>query len=325
MTPNLNSIVGNTTLTWTTELPLPGTVYHSQAIVTQNRVYLLGGYINDTPSSTVYTAAINADGTLDAWTTASPLPATICGAQAIVTKDRVYLLGGIINGAYSSTVYTAPIQSDGTLGTWTTATSLPVAVAYSQALVTKNRVYLMGGVVKGGYSSVVYTAPINADGTLGTWARTTSLPATIAYSQALVTKDRVYLLGGIVNTVTSSTVYTAPIDPDGTLDTWTAATSLPGTVYASQAIATKDRVYLLGGINNNADSSTVYTAPIAPDGTLGTWVTATPLPSTVYASQAIVTKDWVYLLGGHTGSADSSTVYKAFFGGEKGLTDLPRY
>ena len=44
-----------------------------------------------------------------------------------------------------STVYTAPINADGTLGTWTTGTSLPSVLCSSQAIVTKNRVYLLGG------------------------------------------------------------------------------------------------------------------------------------------------------------------------------------
>jgi len=48
-------------------------------------------------------------------------------SQAIVTNSRVYLLGGY-NGAAVATVYTAPINSDGTLGTWTTGTSLPSAI-----------------------------------------------------------------------------------------------------------------------------------------------------------------------------------------------------
>ena len=100
------------------------------------------------------------------------------------------------------------------------------------------------------------------DGTLGAWTTSTSLPGTVYLSQAIVTKNRVYLLGGYTNTGTSSTVYTAPINLDGTLGTWSTSTSLPGTVYGSQAVVTKNRVYLLGGRNNGAYSSTVYTAPI---------------------------------------------------------------
>jgi hypothetical protein len=74
---------------------------------------------------------------------------------------------------------------------------------------------------------------------------------------------------------------------NGVSQTWTTATALPATVAHSQAIGTKDRVYLLGGHNGSATSSTVYTAPIATDGTLGTWTTSTSLPATVANSQAI--------------------------------------
>ena len=59
------------------------------------------------------------------WTTGTALPGTVGVSQAIVTSSRVYLLGGLINDSWSSTVYTAPINSDGTLGTWTTGTELP--------------------------------------------------------------------------------------------------------------------------------------------------------------------------------------------------------
>ena len=72
----------------------------------------------------------------------------------------MYLLGGLINGSYSSTVYTAPINSDGTLGTWTTGTSLPGTVGHSQAIVTSSRVYLLGGYNGSDYSTV-YTAPFS--------------------------------------------------------------------------------------------------------------------------------------------------------------------
>ena len=298
---------------WTTGTSLPTTVAYSQAIVTKNRLYLLGGV----DSSAVYTAPINADGTLGPWTTGTSLPATVYYSQAIVTSNRVYLLGGIVNGVHSSTVYTAPINADGTLGPWTTGPSLPAAVYYSQAVVTKNRVYLLGGYVNGSTSATaaVYTAPINADGTLGTWTTGTSLPDTVYGSQAIVTQNRVYLLGGIVNSSPSATVYTAPINADGTLGAWTTGTSLPATVDRSQAIVTSNRVYLLGGIVNGSSSSTVYTAPINADGTLGPWTTGTSLPATVDRSQAIVTSNRVYLLGGIVNGSSSSTVYTAPFSG----------
>ena len=194
---------------WTTGTSLPGTLAHSQAIVTKNRVYLLGGFNGSSRLATVYTAPINADGTLGAWTAGPSLPGALGISQAIVTKNRVYLLGGI-SSTYVATVYTAPINADGTLGAWTTGTNLPGTLAYSQAIVTKNRVYLLGGISASSYVATVYTAPINADGTLGTWTTGTSLPVALGSSQAIVTKNRVYLLGGISGSYLA-TVYTAPI------------------------------------------------------------------------------------------------------------------
>jgi len=234
------------------------------------------------------------------WTTGTSLPGALRASQAIVTKDRVYLLGGN-NGGYVATVYTAPINGDGTLGTWVAGTSLPGALGYSQAIVTNSRVYLLGG-YSGGAVATVYTAPINNDGTLGTWTTGTSLPGALYASQAIVTNNRVYLLGGDGY----ATVYTAPINSDGTLGTWTTGTSLPGTFGYSQAIVTKDRVYLFAGYVGGA-VATVYTAPINGDGTLGTWTTGTSLPGALYVSQAIVTNNRVYLLGGNA----VATVYTA--------------
>jgi N-acetylneuraminic acid mutarotase len=261
------------------------------------------------------------DGDITGWVTDTSLPGPLNASQAIVTKNRVYLTGGFDGYAYVSTVYTAPINADGTLGTWTTGTSLPGPLYASQVIATKNRMYLLGG-YNGSSVATVYTAPINADGTLGTWTTGTSLPVPLGTYQAIVTKNRVYLLGGHNDSTAVSVVYTAPINADGTLGTWTTGTSLPGALYASQAIVTKNRVYLLGGLNSSV-VSVVYTAPINADGTLGTWTTGTSLPGTLGWSQAIVTKDKVYLLGGFDGSAYVSTVYTAPISG--GLNDYSLY
>ena len=248
--------------TWTTGTSLPSTHYGCNTLVTKNRVYLLGGYDGSNYSSIVHTAPINADGTLGTWTTGTSLPGALGLSGVVVTNDRVYLLGGYNNSAYVSTVYTAPINTDGTLGTWTIGTNIPLAMT-SRVITTKNRVYLLGGYsINLTYYANVYTAPINADGTLGTWTASNSLPGPLAYGQPITTNSRVYLLGGSDSGggPAVSIVYTAPINTDGTLGTWTTGTSLPGALGSSQAIVTNSRVYLLGG-SNNGSVSTVYTAP----------------------------------------------------------------
>ena len=223
---------------WVANTPLPISISSSHVIVTNNRVYLLGRWLNNT-TSTVYTAPINPNGTLGAWVTSTPLPIALWGAQAIVTNNRVYLLGGYDGATYLSTVYTAPINANGTLGAWVTGAPLPIVIYAAQTIVTNNRVYLLGGRNGVTYLSTVYTATINTNGTLGTWVNSTPLPGSVSSSQAIVTNNRVYLLGGYVNGIEISTVYTTSINPDGTLGAWVINTSiLPTTLSATQAIIT---------------------------------------------------------------------------------------
>ena len=305
---------------WVPGTSLPGALGYSQAVVTKNRVYLLGGYTGSAYVTTVYTAPINSDGTLGTWTTGTNLPVNAGQgfSQVLVTNSRVYLIGGQ-NGATSilSTVYSSPINSDGTLGTWVADSNTPTPTWDAQAISTNSRAYVLGGSDGSAYISTVYTALINSDGTLGTWTTASSLPGILGNSQAVVTKNRVYLLGGQVafGGVRVSTVYTAPINSDGTLGTWTTGTSLPDAWEYSQAVVTKNRVYLIGGVNLSAYQSTVYTAPINSDGTLGTWTTGTNLPTALGGHQLIVTNSKIYTLGGNNGTSVISSVYYASFSG----------
>jgi len=308
---------------WTTGTSLPGVLSYSSAIVTRNRVFLLGGGNGAIGVSTVFTAPINSDGTLGTWTTSTSLPGVSHASSAIVTRNRVFLLGGWGAGIDAvSTVRTAPINADGTLGVWTTGTSLPGVLMASSAIVTRNRVFLLGGWVTNMITtSVVFTAPINSDGTLGVWTTSTVLPVALGNTQAIVTRNRVFLLGGWISGVGAiSTVYTTTINADGTLGAWTTGTSLPGGLTHSQTIVTQNRVFLLGGSETNI----VYTAPINSDGTLGVWSTGASLPGVLGVSQAIVTSSRVFLLGGWvSANISTSTVYTAPILG--GLNDYSPY
>lgn len=142
---------------WQTNGALPAPAYVAQIVATANRVYVLGGIsTSDTRVSTVYTAPIQPDGTIGTWTTGTALPALLNPSHLVVTKSRVYLLGGYINITRTANVYYAAINTDGTLGTWTTGTAMPAALYSGQAIITSNRIYILSAIFKGGkndYSS----------------------------------------------------------------------------------------------------------------------------------------------------------------------------
>jgi len=237
--------------------------------------------------------------------------------QAIVTNNRVYLLGGSNGNSYVNTVYTAPVNSDGTLGSWSSAAPLPVALGHSQAVITKNRVYLIGGRTNSGVISTVYTAPINPDGTIGAWATApTSLPGPLGHSQAVVTTNRIFMLGGQASGPSpTNVVYTALIAEDGTIGAWTtAAGTLPTSLQNSQAIVTKDRVYLIGGrVSSSSEDGLTnqwFTAPITPDGLIGPWSTGGSIGLSIENACAIVNSNRVYVFGGSSGLYANSRVIK---------------
>ena len=248
---NSDGTIGN----WTTATALPAAIYYHSVLVTKNRIHVIGGF-NSTNKATVYTAPINADGTLGTWVAGGNLPAGLSQSQVIITNGRVYMLGG----ASTNAVYTAPINTDGTLGTWTTGTSLPVAIWNTCVVVTKNRVYLVGGIIGGSDSAAIYTAPINADGTLGTWALDGgTLPSGISSGTAVVIKSRVFLVTNQIAGTASVASYSAPINADGTLGTWTQGTSMPLTLTMSHVFTTSTKLYVIGGYRTG-EVSTSYSA-----------------------------------------------------------------
>ena len=296
---------------WTLGTSLPGGLAHSSAIVTKSRVYLLGGHLGSSPVSTVYTAVINSDGTLGAWEAGTSLPVTLEGSQAILTRNRVYLLGGV-SLSYRNWVYTAPVDENGIIGTWSADTGLPAALGRSQAVVTKNRIYLIGGNTGAGPVGYVFTAPISEDGIIGTWAWDTSLPGVLGLGQAVVTENRVYIFGKLA-------AYMAPIDEEGIIGTWTAVGVPAVSFEESQAVVTENTVYFFSGI---AEGAVVKFAPIDNDGIIGSWSAGTSLPAELSRSQVITTSSRIYLLGGLFSAGVVATVYEApFVGGYNDYQD----
>ena len=99
------------------------------------------------------------------------------GTTAIEYNGYVYVMGGYNNsvGNYS-TVYSAPLNSNGSVGTWNTTTALPQNIYFATSVEYNGYVYVMGGDDGSSVLTTVYYAPLNTNGTLGSWSSTTSLP-----------------------------------------------------------------------------------------------------------------------------------------------------
>ncbi|MGH7234425.1 MAG: hypothetical protein ACREF7_03215, partial [Candidatus Saccharimonadales bacterium] len=286
--------------TATTSL-LPGAVDFASTVTYNNYIYELYG-------TSVSYAPFNSNGSLGSWTATSSLPAGTSIATSVASNNFIYEIGGNAGGVAVTTVDYAPINSNGTLGSWTATTALPVATEYSTSIVYNGYVYeIGGGNTSSGPTSTVYYALINSDGTLGAWNTTTSLPSTTYQSTSVVHNGYIYILGGEVQGSPGANVNYAPINSDGTLGSWTATTPLPTTPYGDTSVGYNGYIYEIGGYNNTSYLSTVYYAPINSNGTLGSWTATTSLLSTAsYEATAVAYNGYVYTLGGWNGSATAA-------------------
>ena len=130
-------------------------------------------------------------GVIGTWTdTGRTIPVTnYNNGSLILTKNRVYLVGS----GSDTVTYTAPINSDGTLGAWVTGPSLPSGLYYSRVFVTKHRAYMFGGYWDASPINTVFISTINIDGTLGTWSTSTALSVASYKGSTFAVKNKLYL------------------------------------------------------------------------------------------------------------------------------------
>ena len=278
-------------------------------------------------SSRAYRAYIDpTSGVLSAWVRLEDVTAGLdnaarYGSQAVMIGSKVYLIGGVD----VASILSATIGSDGSISTWSAqASGLPVPLGFSQAIVTTNRIFMIGGYTTSwAPTSGVYSAPISEAGVLGTWSAHTPFPATIAATSAIRIGASVYTLGGKINGVVSSAVYKSAIDADGLLGSWALQSTipLPAAREESCAVVTTNGVYLIGGYDGGTPASTVYSSPISGE-VLGAWSATGALSRGFRRSAVAVANEYVFLTCGMSPSVtyDQTVQFTAFDGGSTDYT-----
>ncbi len=252
------------------------------------------------------------------WSTTTALPQSTAyyGSYAYATSVEyngyVYEIGGDNGSSSLSTVYYALINSNGTVGSWNTTTSLPSGIYNASSVEYNGYIYEIGGDNSGWLSTVYYTL-INSNGTVGSWSTTTSLPQSIAYATSVEYNGYIYEIGGY-NGSPLSTVYYAPINSNGTVGSWSTTTSLPIGDEGAGIAEYGGYIYVIGG-DTGSWSVTVYYTLINSNGTVGTWNTTTNLPQNRTFASSLSYNGYVYVIGGFSSGNSVTTVYYAQLGG----------
>ena len=281
--------------------------YHTSAVY-NGYMYVFGGsdgavYYND-----VQYAPVNANGSLGAWSTTTAFSTTRAYHAAALYNGYLYVIGGV----GLSDVQYALVNANGTVGTWTTTTALGAARTGSDSFAYNGYLYTIGGYVGGVEQNDVQYAPINANGTIGAWATTSTFTTGRSNHCSVVYKGYLYVLGGYSSLGQAlSDVQYSPIDSPGTTNAFATTTTLSSTRTEHSVTAYNGYMYSTGGYNGS-DTTEIRYASINASGTLGTWNTTTlALSAARRGHTAIAYNGKMYIIGGWNGSTYYNTVQYA--------------
>lgn len=247
---------------------LPQSRFWSSLTTKNSLIYLLGGSSLSVVGSfvdTVYSSTLQASGDLSSWQTLSPLPKKSGMGAAVIVGDRIYYAGGFNSSEYISDIYMAPINSDGSFGSWTKVGDLPHRMFGFSLLEYKNNLILLGGFGNNPgatYFNQVYHATASEDGSLGPWQATSSFPEPGMYRASMMRAGNTILsVGGNNGSATLDKIYYTTVYDDGTVDAWQLSSNhLPNPVHGGAMALVNNYLYLSGGYNANTGSylSSVY-------------------------------------------------------------------
>lgn len=261
--------------TWT-DINSPFNLFWHSGAIYNNYIYIIGGTNSSIQNITnVDFGVIGSDGDISSWQSTIPLPLPLALGNAITLNDKIYFAGGSIyrneTSGSKDEIYKASIDLlNGTLDTWFLIGHLPEPMVGFGMVEINNYLYIIGGDSKyRGILSEVRRAPINTDGTIGTWEVMTSLP--LPSTRASVTKAANLLIsvGGIStgNTYLNQ-VYFANINSDGTISKWqTSPYILPNINCCSSLVFWNNYLYLIGGHDGTPFGyyNDVFTAKVISD------------------------------------------------------------
>lgn len=224
---------------------------------------------------------------------------------------------------------------------WLDGTTYPVPVdhhtAFMAATETTARLFVVGGVEnnpampqEGTIYDAVRSAEIMLDGSLGEWRDEAPLPLPLAFHTQVVTGERVYLIGGLsedaAGPAASPLVLVADFTGDGGItefrDAGRSARLRVPRLHATAQI-TNGRLYVIGGSAGNSLTASVVSAEVMTDGSVGTFVGETDLPTERSHAASVLVDGTIYLLGGFSGTTTAPVerreLLRADFGEKDGL------
>lgn len=292
---------------WTNRAPLPVPNVEYDAVVVNGTVYLIGTSAIFDPSSNSWNITnVNYayDPTTDMWTARAPMLTPRVSFAAAACGNKIYVIGGMEETPSKGLVQiTCSVNEvyDPSTNTWTTKASMPISRMQMGAATVNGKIYVMGGMTAGAYSTVNITQIY--DPATDSWASGASMPYPVDSYVSAVVDNKIYVIGGqdeyLYSMQTDQAVNFTQIYNPAT-NTWSLGAAIPAPTWQAAAAATTGvmapkRIYVIGGmlgLGVGSNNNFVY------DPNTNSWTAAAPMPTARYNPAVAAVNDILYAIGG---------------------------
>lgn len=304
---------------WTSTTGFSGGRELFGTVVSNGYIYVMGGWNGFTADlQDVQYAPINSDGTISsgAWQAATNMPTALEGFGAVAYNGYIYIAGGLnyTSSTYYSSVIYAKQNSDGSIGSWNTATTnFSGGREFLGLAVYNGYLYIVGGGNATAPLNDTQYAQIKGDGSVGAWAATSSLPAGRAGLQAVAYNGYLYSVAGHISGSDTTDVYFASINQDGSIDPWVATNGFVTARQNPGVTVYNGYLYLVGGSSSGSSINSFEYAEILGDGEIGSWITGS-YPTAIEALGVVAYKGYIYGAGGYKSTGTPQIFNSVYYG-----------
>jgi hypothetical protein len=249
-------------------------------------------------------APIAKDGTVGTFS-AGPHYGTFVGGLTGANVNGVLVgAGGNMGASLTDMVFTSVVQPDGSLADWQKQAPMNEQRMHAASFTIGTRIWIMGGFNDTSALDDIIFADVGADGTIASWSPGGKLDRARTHFAVSFANGFAWITGGLntlptVSSPTAKDVWRGSVEPDGTIDQWTQMTPMPSGICTHSTFVYGGWLYVVGGIDDKADSAVVRRAHLEDDGTLGSWETAATLPQARgHVHQLPIENDRVYSVSG---------------------------
>jgi hypothetical protein len=298
------------------EVNLPKVTTDAAAGVIGTTYIVAGGSDGTTATADVWISHVVGTGNLDKWSAGPALPEPRSDAAFVTVGNTLFVIGGNdAAGKPTSSAFSLTIESNGTIGEWTTVESLalPAPRAGAAAVTVSDGIVLLGGTDGTAATKSVWKTKADAKGAYSAWAEQTPLFEANTDGFAAHVGDVITLVGGtndqgqVVATVQQGLVggTEAPAtDPNAIVALWRASalSNLPGPRSDMSGFTSNGVIYVQGGTDGTTPRTETLWAQPDAEGVITAW---THLPQSdlgvgLAGSAGIVNGPFAFLLGGTT-------------------------